>query len=463
MKLTFHGGAREVTGSMHLLEANGQRILLECGLFQGHREEANRRNREFAFDPKTIDTVVLSHAHTDHAGNLPGLVGRGFRGPIYSTSATRDLCAVMLPDSAHIQQQDAEFFNRRIRKNSMAPIEPLYTSRDALAALEHFVTANYEMKLPIGDGVVLQFRDAGHVLGSASVVLEITEQGVTKRLIFSGDVGRAETPLLRDPVPAWDADVLIMESTYGDRVHEPYASATGLLADTIRRTAERGGKVIVPSFALERAQEVIYALRVLLHEGRIPEIPVFVDSPLTSDITQVFRIHPECFDEEITNLYVKNDSPFYFPGLTYVRRVEESKALNERRDPMIIISANGMCEAGRILHHLSNNIEDPRNTILFVGYQAEHTLGRRILEGAPEVPIFGRLQPRRAEVVTLSAMSGHADRTGLLAFAEPSKHSCKELVLVHGEPEQSEPLAARLRDAGYRSVRVAERGQTLAY
>jgi metallo-beta-lactamase family protein len=343
----------------------------------------------------------------------------------------------------------------------MAAIEPLYSTRDALAALEHFVTANYEMKLPIGGGVVLHFRDAGHVLGSASVVLEVTEDGVTKRLIFSGDVGRAETPLLRDPVPAWDADVLVMESTYGNREHEPYASATGLLAETVRRTTERGGKVIVPSFALERAQEVIYSLRVLLHEGRIPAIPVFVDSPLTSDITQVFRIHPECFDEEITKLYVKNDSPFYFPGLTYIRRVEESKALNERRDPMVIISANGMCEAGRILHHLSNNIENPKNTVLFVGYQAEHTLGRRILEGAPEVPIFGRFQPRRAEVVALSAMSGHADRTGLLAFAEPSRHSCKHLVLVHGEPEQSEPLATRLREDGYRNVTVAERGQSL--
>lgn len=462
MRITFHGGAGEVTGSMHLVEVNGTRILLECGLFQGRREESNRRNRSLPVDPTTLDAVVLSHAHIDHSGNLPSLVKRGYKGPIYATNATRDLCAVMLLDSAHIQESDARWFNRKAAEWGEQPIEPLYSAEDALGAMQRFVTVNYEVPLPIVGDVTLTFRDAGHVLGSASVVLECRDGGNgTRRLVFSGDVGRDETPLLRDVVPAEDADVLLLESTYGNRDHEPYETAGKRIADVVNRTAARKGKVIIPTFALERAQEVVYALKQLLLARRIPQIPVYVDSPLTFDITQIFRLHPECFEEEIAKLYIKRDSPFYFPGLTYIREVEKSKALNDMPGPMIIMSASGMCEAGRILHHLRNTIEDERNTILFVGYQAQNTLGRRILEGQPEVRIFGRPHAVEAEVAVANSLSAHADRGGLHEFAEPSKDRCRHLFLVHGEPTQSEPFAERLKRAGFRGVQIAAANKTV--
>ncbi len=461
MKVHFFGAAGCVTGSMHLVEANGTRILLDCGLYQGRRAEANQRNRDFGFDPASIDGVVLSHAHIDHTGNLPGLVARGFEGLIYATDATRDLSAVMLADSAHIQVNDAKWFNRHARKWKASRIEPLYTPRDAMKTVGRFVTVGYEIPLRIADGVEITFRDAAHVLGSSSIVMTVQEGGGTPtRLVFSGDVGRSVTPLLDDPVPAWDADVLIMESTYGNRTHEPYASTASVFADAINRTVERGGKILIPSFALERAQEVIFTIRELREAGRIPEIPMFVDSPLTADITQVFRLHPEAFDADVSDLYVKKKSPFFFPGLRYIRLTDESKALNDRDEPMIILAGNGMCEAGRILHHLRNNIEDPRTTILFVGYQAAHTLGRRILERTPEVKIFGRPHRLRASVVAINGLSGHADRQGLLEFAAPSATSCRHAFLVHGEADQSEPLAEAMRDQGFSRVTVARRGQS---
>jgi metallo-beta-lactamase family protein len=462
MRITFCGGAGEVTGSMHLLEVEGRRILLECGLFQGHREEANERNRGFPFAPASIDAVVLSHAHIDHSGNLPGLVKQGYRGLIYATSATRDLCSVMLMDSAHIQESDARWYNKKAPEWEVDPIEPLYSPDDALACMNKFVSVNYDMALPLPGGLTLTFRDAGHVLGSASVVLEERNgQSSGRRFIFSGDVGRSVTPLLRDPVLAADAETLLLESTYGDRVHDPYEETGAKLAATIQRTVERGGKIIVPTFALERAQEVIFVLRGLLEQELIPEIPMFVDSPLTFDITQVFRMHPEYFEEEIANLYVKRESPFYFPGLTYVRETEASKELNERSGPMLIMAASGMCEAGRILHHLRNNIADDRNTILFVGFQAENTLGRRIVDGHEEVKIFGQPHTVRAEVVALNSLSAHADRDGLLEFVKPSRRTCRHLFLVHGEPNQSVPLAARLAEEGFTGVAIAKRGETV--
>lgn len=462
MRLHFTGGAGEVTGSRHLLEVNDRRILLDCGLFQGHRQEANERNRVFPFDPASIDVVVLSHAHIDHSGNLPGLIRQGFTGPVYATSATRDLCAVMLLDSAHIQESDARWYNRKAPRWNVEPIVPLYSPEDALKAMTHFVSLNYDMTLPITDGVQLTFRDAGHVLGSASVTLDCRNgaQGNT-RVVFSGDIGRAVTPLLRPPVPPTDADVLLMESTYGNRTHPPYESGMETLADAIRRTIARKGKIIIPTFALERAQEVIYALKQLLETRRIPRIPVYVDSPLTSDITQIFRIHPECFDADIQKLYTKRDSPFYFPGLTYIRRTEDSMRLNDEPGPMLIMSANGMCEAGRILHHLRNTIEDERNTIVFVGYQAEHTLGRRILDRQSEVKIFGRPHTLEADVVDVRSLSAHADREGLIAYARSTRETCRSVILVHGEAEQTEPLAALLRADGFPSVTIARRGQTL--
>ena len=446
MKIAFCGGAGEVTGSRHLVEVDGQRILLDCGLFQGRRADANERNRNFLFDPKSIDEVVLSHAHIDHSGNLPGLVKQGYEGPIYSTQATRDLCAVMLLDSAHIQEDDARWYNRKALRKGEKPIEPLYSTEDALRAMTRFVGMNYGMPLPLGDGVTLTFEDAGHVLGSASVVLDWKEgNGRARRLVFSGDVGRSVTPLLRDPKPPDKANILLLETTYGNRDHEPYESGQERLVNAINRTVERKGKIIIPTFALERAQEVIFALKKLLKEKRIPQIPVYVDSPLTSDITQIFRLHPESYDEEIKNFYIKRDSPFYFPDLTYTRNVEDSKALNEEPGPMIIMSASGMCEAGRILHHLRNNIENERNTIIFVGYQAEHTLGRKILEREPEVKIFGIPHPLEAEVVVLNSLSAHADRDELLEYAEATKAGAEHVILCMG----SRASRSRLRsDSG---------------
>ncbi|MBL9152687.1 MAG: MBL fold metallo-hydrolase [Verrucomicrobiales bacterium] len=445
MKLQFCGAAGTTTGSQHLLEVNGSRILLDCGLYQGKRDDAWERNQHFPFEPAEVDAVVLSHAHIDHSGNLPNLCKQGFRGNIYATFATRDLCSIMLADCAHIQTYDAKWLNKRRKKNGQGEIQPIYDERDAELCLRQFVNIGYERPLPIADGVTLTFIDAGHILGSAQVVLDIVEDGRKKRLLFSGDVGRGNNELLRDPVLCDGVDYFIMESTYGGREHELPTQANEHIERVINRALERNGKVIIPSFAVERTQALIYVLHELTEAGAIPEVPIFVDSPLAVSATEIFRIHPECFNESVYEFLFEKRNPFGFENLRLIRNLNESKELNHFDQPCIIISASGMCEAGRILHHLRNNIEDPKNTILFVGYCAEQTLGWKIRNRWPEVNIFGEPFKLRAQVEILDSFSGHADHSELLDYFDGT-HGPKEKVwLVHGEPERSHALAEALR------------------
>jgi len=456
MKVSFFGAARTVTGSLHLLEVKGKRILLECGLFQGRREEAEAINRSFPFDVREIDVVILSHAHIDHSGNLPNLVKQGYEGKIIATPATYDLLTYMLRDSAHIQERDVEYVNKKRKKRGLPPKEPLYMMEDAERALGGFVSLGYREPLEIFPGVELEFMDAGHILGSAQVSIRVKKNGVQKRLLFSGDLGREGLPIIRDPDGPGRTDYLIMESTYGGREHRNIEFAENDLRDIIQKTYGRGGKVIVPSFAVGRTQEVVYSLHRLFDRGELPEMPIFVDSPLAVNVTEVFKRHPECFDEEIKQMIERDGSAFGFGRLTYIRDVEESKALNVYDKPCVIIAASGMCEHGRILHHLKNNIENPKNTVLIVGYQAVHTLGRRLVEKAEVVRIFGEEHRRRAEVYVLDEFSAHADRRDLLRYAkEASPEVC---FCVHGENSEIEALRKGLLEEGLTDVRIPARG-----
>ncbi len=468
MQLTFHGAAREVTGSMHLLEVNGQRILLECGLFQGRRAETYTRNLEFPFDPADIDTVILSHAHIDHSGNLPNLVKQGFKGTIWCTAATRNLSAYMLLDSAHIQEKDVEYVNKKRKRRGETPVEPLYTQEDARSCLEAFVSVGKYRSINVADGVQLTFHEAGHILGSALVVLDIKEHETNHgwRLVFSGDLGREELAILRSPDMIDEADILIMESTYGDRLHGSYASAKQELEDIVVRTARRRGKVIIPAFAVGRTQEIVYALNQLDAEGDIPEIPVFVDSPLAVNATDVFRMHPEAWDSDVETFLEEDGrrNPFDYPHIEYVRDVRRSKQLNFMSGPAVIISASGMAESGRILHHLKNNIEQSENTVLIVSFQAQQTLGRRLLEGEKKVKIFGDEYTVKAEVARIDGYSAHADQAELLAWANHfNKQRLKRTFLVHGEEEPAMTLAEKLRDQGHQHVEIPVRGQTFKF
>ncbi len=459
MRLTFWGAARTVTGSMHLLELdNGKRVLLDCGLFQGRRAEGRKINSELPFSVADLDAVVLSHAHIDHSGLLPRLWKQGFRGRIWATQATYDLCAIMLLDSAYIQKKDAEFLRR---KRGVKDAEVLYDTDDAERCLDLFVSVGYRQSFRPVPGVTAEFRDAGHILGSASVQLEIQEQGKTKRLGFTGDVGRPDRPILRDPQTMADCDWLICESTYGGKKHEPRDHSMERLRKVVSDTAKRGGKVLIPAFAVGRTQEIVHALDRLARDGDLPRIPVFVDSPLAISATAVYQLHPECFDREL-NEYLRNDAdPFGFDQLSYIRDAADSKKLNGSRIPMVVISASGMCEAGRILHHLRNNIEDPRNTVMMVGYCAEHTLGRRIVERKPEVRIFGEPHALRANVEVMNAYSAHADEDELVDFLEPlDRDRLQNLFLVHGDYRRQDLLRTRLETEGYTNIQIPERGQS---
>ena len=461
--LQFLGAVRTVTGSMHLLTVNGSRVLLDCGLFQGKRAEAYERNRNFPFDPSSIHAVVLSHAHIDHAGNLPNLVRSGYRGPIYCTTATRDLCNIMLMDSAYIQERDAEYVNKKHRKRHEPEIEPIYTVDDAARALVRFEGVGYHQRFPVADGVTVTFFDAGHILGSAVTLYELRAEGRQIRLGFTGDLGRKDSPIIKDPEPLGDVDYLVSESTYGGKLHDPIGGMKDSLRAVVGRTIERGGKVIVPAFSIERTQELVYVLFELFDEGRLPSIPVYVDSPLAVNATAVFRKHPECFDKETLAHLDEDEDPFGFNRLVYVRDVEESKRLNSLATPCVIIAASGMCEAGRILHHLANNVGNPKNTVMIVGYQAEHTLGRRIVERQPEIKIFGDMVPLKAEVAVLNSFSAHAGQDELTAYVRTfDRQRLKSIYLVHGEPVQAEALAGKLRESGYRSVLIPQRGDSVS-
>ncbi len=456
MDITSYGAAHEVTGSAHLLDVNGHRVLLDFGLFQGKRKVAAEKNRSVPFDPETVDSVALSHAHIDHSGRLPVLARQGFRGRIFATPATRDLCAVMLLDSAHIQQRDAKWLS----KKNLSFVPPIYGEEEAREIMRRFICVPYDIPIDVAAGVRVTFKDAGHVLGSSMIVVDYTERGGKRRLIFSGDIGRKNMPILRDPWKTSEADAVIMESTYGDRDHDPIETLDNKLADIVNRTHDRGGKLIVPTFALERAQEFVYALKRLENADRIPEMPVFVDSPLTVSITEVFRLHTDLFDEEMRRVMEQSGSPFQLKHIEYIRDVNASMRLNEFNKPAIIISAAGMCEHGRILHHLRNNCADDRNTIMIIGFQAKNTLGRRIVERRPEIKIFGMKHPLRAEVQVVNALSAHAGRSELLEFGLRFKDRAGKVLLVHGEDKPLDALSTGLIDAGCTNVSIADGGRT---
>ena len=446
MKINFHGAAQTVTGSQHLLEINGHRLLLDCGLYQGKRAESYERNLKFAFDPRKVDAVLLSHAHIDHAGNLPNLVQDGYEGPIYATAATTDLATVMLADSGRIQESDAAFVNKKRLARDQEAIEPLYTEADAERAARLFHAMEYNQPFAPVPGVVARFIEAGHILGSAAISLEIEENGRKIRFWFSGDIGRYKLPLLRDPVLPEGVDYLLMECTYGDKPHLDPSLAFEEFKDVVERTLKRGGKVIIPAFAVGRTQELVYNLNMMMFTKDVPPAPVFVDSPLAVNASQVFRKHPECFDDETRWFVQQAQHPALdFKLLKYVQSVEESKALNLRKDPMIIISASGMAETGRILHHLKNNIEDPKNTVCIVSWQAPDTLGRRLADREKQVKIFGEPYHVNAEIATIGGLSGHAGQDLLTRYATNVRDTVKKVFLVHGEPIPAAALTEKLK------------------
>ena len=460
MKIHFYGAARTVTGSQHLIEVNGKRLLLECGIFQGKRSEFYSRNANFAFDPKEVDAVILSHAHIDHSGNLPNLVKQGYRNPIYATPPTAELSAIMLRDSGHIYEEDAEYLNKKKRKHGEPMIEPLYTKADADEVVPLFVEKGYGQPFEPVSGVTAKFVDAGHILGSAAVVLDIDERGKKTRVWFSGDIGRFKLPLLRDPVLPEHPDYVLMECTYGDKTHRDPEDAYVEFRDAVKRTVKRGGKVIVPAFSVGRTQELVYNLNRMISEGELPRIPVFVDSPLATNATDIFRKFPDYFDAEAEQFVQAGNHPaLNFPGLTYTRSVEESKAINRMDEPMIIISASGMCEAGRILHHLAHNIGDPRNTICIVSWQAPNTLGRRLAERQPKARIYGEEYDVRAEIATIGGLSAHGGQDMLLQYAQAASHNgLKQIYLIHGEEAPAAILMDKMHEQGITAVRYPERG-----
>jgi len=452
LKIQFIGGARTVTGSQHLLTINGKKILLECGLFQGRRKDTYEKNKNFKFNPSEIDALILSHAHIDHSGNIPNLVKNGFDGPIYATAATIDLCEIMLKDSAYLQQRDIEWLNKR--KKSRIPEEPLYSIEDVEEAIQKFVPVEYNSATEIFPGTTAVLQDAGHILGSSSILLEIEEEGKKIRFGFSGDIGRHEMPIIRDPDYFRDLDVLIMESTYGNRIHTHSEEVEEEVAKIVREVFDKKGKIIIPAFAVGRTQMLVYVLHKLFDQNRIPEIPIYVDSPLAVNATKVFREHPECFDRETNRIFLESgDDPFGFGRLKYISTVDQSKELNDLIDPMIIISASGMAEGGRILHHLANNIGNPKNLILFVGYAAEHTLARKIMDGVERVNILGEEHSVKCKIKTMDYFSAHADQNELLDYLHLNPaNKLKNMFLVHGEEEQALPLKEKMLQKGYKNV-----------
>jgi len=469
MRVTFWGGAGDVTGSKHLVEIGSAKILLDCGMFQGHRKEARELNSALPFDPVTINAVVLSHGHLDHCGLLPLLIKGGYAGKIYATAATRDVAEWIMKDAAHIQKQDARFMNKhRIEGAELA--KPLFGLADVAMVIKRFVAVPYAREMdgwfnlgPYLPDVKIRLYDAGHILGSSVIVLEGVEDGRTVRLAFTGDLGRRNTPLLPDPEPIQEeVHTLLMESTYGQRLHQPVTEALKTLTEVVGQAIQSGGKIIVPSFALGRTQELVYVLHQLTDQGLLPRIPIYVDSPLATHLTDVFTVHPEDFDQESWLQFgQKGEVPLAFRNLEYVRTQDESKALNAQPGPFMVIASSGMCEAGRILHHLANGISEPRNTILITGFQAQNTLGRRLVEGATEVRIFGQRYPVRAKVVVLNEFSAHADAAELEAYAESVK-GLKRVYLVHGEASQAAALKERLQTAHPDwAVTVPSRGESV--
>lgn len=465
IELKCIGAALGVTGSKHLLRTPRANVLLDCGMFQGRRKESIERNEKLGFDISEVDVVVLSHAHIDHSGSLPMLYKHGYRGSIYATPATRDLCAVMLEDSAAIQLHDAKWINKKIEngESDMQPVSPLYSQDDVIGVLKQMIGLPYRNRHPIAPGVWLTFRDAGHVLGSAMVELEIDDEGTTRRFLFSGDLGRRNMPILRDPELPSGIEILLCESTYGDRLHPPLEEMEAELEEIVEQVVARKGKVLIPSFALERAQEIIFALKRIHARGKLPSVPVYVDSPLTVRLTEVFRMHPECYDEHTLGLLSQGSSPFDFPGLEYVSDVEQSKQIAAQPGPSVIIAASGMCEFGRIVHHIKSIVDDERSAVVIVGFQAQHTLGRRLVEKRREIRVLGVMRERKFEVRVLNGFSAHADQSDLLAFAEElrDRGPLRQVILVHGEPEPIRSLESELDKRGFPCVHVPSPGDVI--
>ncbi|OJX41189.1 MAG: MBL fold metallo-hydrolase [Chloroflexi bacterium 44-23] len=462
MKIHFNGAAQTVTGTQFHIEANGANILLDCGLYQGKRSDFYAYNQVFNFDPRKMDALLLSHAHIDHSGNIPNLVKQGFNNPIYATRATCELADVMLRDSAHIQESDIAYVNKKRARKGQSRLEPLYTAPDAIQATHLFQPQEYGQSFQPVEGITAKFVEAGHILGSAAIVLDINENGKKTRIWFSGDIGREKLPLLRDPVLPTDTQILIMESTYGDKPHRSPEAAFIEFRDIVIKTVARGGKVIIPAFAVGRTQELVYFLNIMLANKDIPAIPIYVDSPLAVNASDIFRKFSYLFDEE-TKKFVEsgNHKALSYPNLTYVRSVIESKALNDRYEAMVIISASGMAESGRILHHLRNNIENPKNTIMIVSWQAPNTLGRRMAERQKVVRIFGQLFEVNAEIATIGGLSAHAGQDMLVKYALNSQASINNIFLVHGEHEAATALKEKLNQHGLTSVSYPQKNQTV--
>lgn len=459
MKVKFCGAAGTVTGSCHLLTLdNGYKILLDCGLYQGYEEAFDDFNKEWLFDPAEIDCLILSHAHIDHCGRIPKLVKDGYEGRVISTFATRDLFSIMLADSAYIQERDAEF----LRKRQNRQVEPLYTIKDARRCMDNFVAIGYNHWFPVTDGVWVKFLDAGHILGSASVTLRINLDGHHDHYFgFSGDIGRPHRPILRDPVPMDPVDYLICESTYGGKEHEDPENSKSRLLKVIEETCvEQQGKLIIPAFSVGRTQEIVYLLDQLENTGKLPYIPVFVDSPLAVNATDIFRLHPECFDDTLNDYMETDPNPFGFYNLQYIRKVEHSKRLNDMKGPAIIISASGMMSAGRVKHHIFNHIEDPDNTLLVVGYCAPNTLGGKLVLRPETVNIFGVEKKVRARIEIMNSFSAHGDTREMLDFlGKQDKGRLKQVFLVHGEPDRQRDFKEILEGEGFRNVDIPHLGQ----
>ena len=459
------GAAQEVTGSRHILEVSGRAFMIDCGAFQGKRADADKKNREFSFPADKVSSVILTHAHYDHSGLLPVLIKNGYTGDIYSTPATRDLANIVMMDSAKIQARDAQFLAKRAaKKGERFTWKPLYGEDECVKAANQIVTVGYGRKITIAQGVTLEFFDAGHILGSSLAYITVAgENGGETRILYTGDLGRKDKPIIRDPATDFAApDYIFLESTYGNRLHGETSDTMKALEKVVRQAVDMKGKIIVPTFAIERAQELVYYLHLLVDQKRIPQIPIYMDSPMAVNATGIFQLHQECYDDATKEAFLAHHkNPFGFNSLQFVTSVDESKALNDKTGPMIILSADGMCEAGRILYHLANNISNPKNTILIVGYMSEHTLGRRILEGEKEVKILGDWYKVKAQVKQIDSFSAHADYKEMLSWLRQVDTSrLRRIFLVHGEKDSQEHLSGYLADNGFANVTIVKYGET---